>query len=115
MRRTILWFRNDLRLHDNPIVAEAMKVAKTGEEIVPVFCFDDRFTSARNVLDQRPHAKMLGDPKMGRYRAKFIMECVNDLRRSLCKMGSDLLVYYDRPENVLPGAIRYPRAHFWES
>jgi DNA photolyase len=29
--RAVLWFRNDLRLHDNAIVAEAARRAKSGE------------------------------------------------------------------------------------
>lgn len=105
MRRTVLWFRNDLRIHDNPIVAEAIRAAKNGEQVVPVYCFDPRFTSSCNVLDQRPHARLLGDPKMSGYRAKFLMECVNDVRRSLGSLGSDLLVFYAKPEDVLPGNL----------
>jgi deoxyribodipyrimidine photolyase len=107
MRRTFLWFRNDLRIHDNPIVAEAINAAKKGEQVVPVYFFDPRFTSSRNVLDQRHHARLVGDPKMSGYRAKFLMECVNDLRASLRSLGSDLLVFYDKPETVLPGGLLY--------
>ena len=98
--RTILWFRNDLRLRDNVAVAEA---AAAGGEVVPIFCFDDRFMSARNVLDRRPHGRMVGDPKMGAPRAQFQLESVNALRNALQGIGSDLLVFYDRPENVIPG------------
>lgn len=112
MRRTVLWFRNDLRIHDNPIVAEAIAVAKKGEQIVPVYCFDPRFTSAHNVLDQKPHTRLVGDPKMSGFRAKFLMECVNDLRRSLRSLGSDLLVFYDKPENVIPGAPHMTTTEF---
>jgi deoxyribodipyrimidine photo-lyase len=37
MAGTIVWFRNDLRLDDQPAVAFA---AATGEPVVPVFCWD---------------------------------------------------------------------------
>eukprot|EP00892_Ulva_mutabilis_P004025 jgi/Ulvmu1/1995/UM012_0157.1 len=100
--RTILWFRNDLRLRDNVAVAEA---AASGGDVVPIFCFDDRFMSAQNVLDRRPHARKLGDTKMGTHRAQFQLESVNALREALQNIGSDLLVFYDRPENVIPGLL----------
>lgn len=102
--RTILWFRNDLRLRDNVAVAEA---AAAEGDVVPVFCFDDRFMSAQNVLDRRPHARMLGDTKMGAFRAHFQLESVNVLQKALQKIGSDLLVFYDRPENVIPGECNH--------
>ena len=38
-KRAILWFRNDLRLHDNEALSEALK---TAEEIYPVYIFDER-------------------------------------------------------------------------
>lgn len=74
---------------------------------MPVFCFDDRFMSAQNVLDRRPHARMLGDTKMGAFRAHFQLESVNVLQKALQKIGSDLLVFYDRPENVIPGECNH--------
>jgi hypothetical protein len=45
----VLWFRNDLRLHDNAIVAEAVKAvrAKQVDEVVPVYCYDPRFFKVR--------------------------------------------------------------------
>ncbi len=44
-KRMVLWFRNDLRLHDNAIVAEAVKAvrAKQVDEVVPIYCYDPRF------------------------------------------------------------------------
>ena len=38
-RRVIVWFRQDLRLHDNEALHEAMK---KGDEIVPIYVFDER-------------------------------------------------------------------------
>ena len=112
MPRTILWFRNDLRLHDNAIVAAAVAtVADKGHTVVPIFCFDDRFMSARNVIDQHPHTRKVADPKMGRFRAKFLLESVNDLRSSLQALGSDLFVFYERPEAVIPRVPCLTPAH----
>ena len=49
MHRVILWFRNDLRLHDNACLELAQSMAKSDPfcEIVPVFCFDKRFLEAQ--------------------------------------------------------------------
>ena len=38
-KKILVWFRNDLRLHDNEMLVEA--IAKS-DEILPVFCFDPR-------------------------------------------------------------------------
>ena len=39
--RTLHWFRNDLRLDDNPALAEALR----SDEVLPVVVLDDRFWS----------------------------------------------------------------------
>ena len=36
----LVWFRNDLRLHDNEVLTEA--IAKS-DLIIPVYCFDPRY------------------------------------------------------------------------
>ena len=38
-RRAILWFRQDLRLHDNESLLEALNVA---QEVIPIYVFDER-------------------------------------------------------------------------
>ena len=38
--KTILWLRNDLRLHDNPVFDWVANNKKTAGEVVPIFCFD---------------------------------------------------------------------------
>lgn len=42
MKPLILWFRRDLRLDDNPMLAEA---AQTGRPLIPVFIADDSVTT----------------------------------------------------------------------
>jgi deoxyribodipyrimidine photo-lyase len=38
--KTILvWFRKDLRIHDNEILTEAVR---KGDRIIPIYCFDPR-------------------------------------------------------------------------
>jgi deoxyribodipyrimidine photolyase len=38
-RRAIMWFRQDLRLHDNEALQEALGAA---QEVIPVYVFDER-------------------------------------------------------------------------
>ena len=71
-RRAILWFRQDLRLHDNEALSEALDSA---DEIIPVYVFDER------VFRGKTH--FFGFPKTGKFRARFIIESIHDLRESL--------------------------------
>ncbi|MFD2162186.1 DASH family cryptochrome [Paradesertivirga mongoliensis] len=88
--RTILvWFRNDLRVHDNEILLEAVKRA---ENIVPVYCFDPRY------FTETPYDTQ----KTGAFRARFLLESVNGLRKSLQKLGGDLMIKIGAPEKILP-------------
>ncbi len=89
MKKKIVWFRNDLRLHDNPCLHEA--IAKS-DQILPVYVFDPRqFASGK-----------YGFPKTGSFRTKFLLESVENLKKSLQKAGADLLVVRGKPEEILP-------------
>lgn len=92
-KRCLLWFRGtDLRLHDNPVVNQATKLASTGADVLPVYCYDPRFFSPTP----------MGDVRTGRHRAQFLLESVADLRRSLQALGTDLVVLVGHPEQLLP-------------
>lgn len=85
-KRAIVWFRQDLRLHDNEALIEALRCV---DEVIPVFVFDERTFTGKT---------RFGFPKTGRYRAQFIIESVEDLRHSLAKLGSQLIVRVGKPE-----------------
>lgn len=88
-RRAIVWFRQDLRLHDNEALANALRMA---EEVIPVFVFDERVFTGQT---------RFGFPKTGKYRAQFVLESVTDLRQNLQSIGSNLLVRSGKPECVV--------------
>lgn len=91
--KTILvWFRKDLRIHDNEILSEAVR---KGETLVPVYCFDPRQFETTSFQTQ----------KTGYVRAKFLIECVADLRHSLQKLGADLVIRTGKPEDILPELV----------
>ena len=89
--RVVIWFRNDLRVHDNACVARAAALRASGAEVVPVFVFDPTFfkTSKRGVA------------RLGAARAKFALESVEDLKTTLKALGSDLLVRVGESEDVV--------------
>ena len=88
-RRAIVWFRQDLRLHDNEALTTALRMA---DEVIPVYVFDERVFAGQT---------RFGFPKTGKFRARFVLESVEDLRQSLRKIGSDLVVRFGKPEHVI--------------
>lgn len=88
-KKVLLWFRNDLRLHDNESLQEALA---TADEIYPVYVFDDRVFKGQSSYGLR---------KTGKFRARFILDSVADLRNSLEKRGSSLIVRSGYPEEII--------------
>ena len=88
-KTAILWFRNDLRIHDNEALHDALEAA---ENVIPAYIFDPRVFFAKTKF---------GFPKVGKYRAKFIIESVQDLKTNLQKLGSDLYVRIGNPEDEI--------------
>lgn len=94
MRTVIYLFRNDLRVHDN----EALQWAhRNGEHILPLYCFDPRHFKG---------TYHFGFPKTGPHRLKFLLESLADLRQTLKKHGSDLVVRQGKPEAVVPELVK---------
>ncbi|MEH0158293.1 DASH family cryptochrome [Limibacter armeniacum] len=87
-KKIIYWFRNDLRIHDQPILSQL----PSGTALLPVFCFDPRWFRMTK----------LGFPKTDTFRASFLIESVANLKESLIKLGSDLLITIGKPEDVIP-------------
>ena len=94
-RAGIVWFRRDLRLHDNEALTDAMK---HGDEVLPVYIFDPR--------EWQGTLPLTGLPKLGTHRARFILEAVADLRENLRARGADLILRIGEPEDVLPELAR---------
>ena len=85
----IVWFRNDLRLHDNVTLHTACQKAK---QVIPVFIFDPRQFATTD----------LGYPKTGIHRANFLLESVQNLKESFQRTGSQLVIRNGLPEEILP-------------
>lgn len=85
----LVWFRNDLRLHDHAPLYTAFQ---EGAALVPAYCFDPRQFGKTS----------FGFEKTGAFRAQFLRESVIGLRELLRSHGSDLLIRIGQPELILP-------------
>jgi deoxyribodipyrimidine photo-lyase len=88
----VVWFRDDLRVEDNPTLADAVAAA---DEVVPVYVADPR----------RRGETRYGTDKRGPLRARFRRESLLDLREALRVRGGDLLVRTGRVETVVPDLV----------
>ena len=90
---TVVWLRDELRVHDNAL----FDAAAESKAMVPVFCLSPDVYGATTEE---------GLAKVGAKRAKFVLECLEDLGGSLRMKGSDLLTFRDRPEVVVDTIVR---------
>lgn len=92
-RKALVWFRNDLRLHDNEAL---FKAVEESEWVLPVYCIDPRMFEQTN----------FGFPKTGAHRATFLLESLQTLRKRLQARGSELLLIKGKPEEKLPEIVK---------
>jgi len=90
----IYWLRNDLRLHDNAVLAV---LPAATEALLPVYCFDPDYFG--------PDA-YLGLPKVGPHRMAFLLASLADLQASYAALGSNIHFVVGRPAEVLPALAR---------
>ena len=85
----LVWFRNDLRIADNHSLKQA---ATSKEKVLAVYFFDPKhYTTDR-----------FGFKKTEKFRAKFLIETVTELKKSLEAINVTLLVFHTAPEEKLP-------------
>jgi deoxyribodipyrimidine photo-lyase len=91
-QKGLVWFRNDLRVHDNESLTNAIQENDT---VIAVYCFDPRhFEQTR-----------FGFKKTEKFRGKFLIESVTVLRQNLEKLNIPLLVYHQKPEDSIPEIV----------
>lgn len=97
MKRAVVWFKTDLRLHDNETLVKA--IAKS-DEIIPVYCFDE----------SQFEITSFGFQKTGSFRAQFLLETVVDLDKNLRALGSGLIIVKGKPEIEIPKIVQQYKA-----
>ncbi|MFN8673323.1 MAG: deoxyribodipyrimidine photo-lyase [Candidatus Sericytochromatia bacterium] len=88
MKRSIFWFRRDLRVEDNIGLYNAIK---NSYEIIPIFIFDE------DILNKSPK----NDQRLG-----FLIELLKKLEQDLKKLGSYLLVLKGKREEVIKKLVQ---------
>lgn len=81
----LVWFTNNLRVHDNPALNKACDEFNS---VLGVYFFDPRHFEETQ----------FGFKKTERYRAKFLLQTVSDLLNNLQQLGIPLLVIHGKPE-----------------
>lgn len=88
----LVWFRNDLRVQDNLVLETAMLNHKS---IIACYCFDPRDFETTT----------FGFKKTEKYRANFLIETVENLKKNLLELNIELFVYFDYPENKIQDLV----------
>ena len=78
MSTNILWFRKNLRVHDNPAL---LKASESSTHLICVFIYDEII-----------HYEQHGVESLGPYRAHFLWESLVALRKALKELGNDLII-----------------------
>jgi deoxyribodipyrimidine photo-lyase len=87
----LYWFRNDLRLSDNPALRRACAQAT---HLLPVFCIPPPTTTA------------WGFERVGPHRRALLSSALRELQTSLAAAGSGLFILNGAPVDVLPQLMR---------
>ena len=89
---SLVWFKNDLRLHDNEVLVKAVN---RGAPILFLYCLDPNLF--KNTF--------LSFKKTGLNRYFFIKQTLEDLERSLKDLDVKLIITYNSAEIVIPKLI----------
>ena len=87
-KKSIFWFRQDLRTFDNIWLYNAVIHS---ENIIPIF-----------ILDENIQNKFWKEDP----RFLFLYELLRDLNKELIEKGSKLFVFQWKPENIIPELIK---------
>ena len=95
MKTTIVWFKTDLRLHDNETLLRAIE---QGDQVIPVYCIDEA----------QFETSAFGFKKTANFRTQFLLDSLTDLDNNLRAIGSGLIVVRGKPEiELLDISTRY--------
>jgi deoxyribodipyrimidine photo-lyase len=88
-KKGIVWFKTDLRLHDNETLIKAIE---ENDAIIPVYCINSQELNESNGKIE----------KTGEFRLQFLLESIAELDENLRKLGSGLLLLVGNPLEEIP-------------
>ncbi|MBE8723178.1 deoxyribodipyrimidine photolyase [Sphingobacterium sp. Ka21] len=92
-RVILVWFRNDLRTHDNEVLHAAIEKA---DFVIPVYIFDPRYYETNQS----------GYTNTGELRSLYILNTVRSLKEKLQFLGGDLMTFEGLPEEIIPHLVQ---------
>jgi deoxyribodipyrimidine photo-lyase len=87
------WFRNDLRLHDQPALADL----PAGSHFLGLYFLEPHLVEASPADPAAVETAPWGWPRMSSHRLRFLRQSLSDLKSSLQARGSDLIVLQGEP------------------
>jgi len=81
----LVWFGNDLRIHDNDVLSLAVK---KHSKVIGIYILDPSLFEENE----------FGFKKMDVFRTQFLLESLHDLKHQLLTKNISLLVFLDQPE-----------------
>ncbi|WP_339916462.1 DASH family cryptochrome [Yeosuana marina] len=92
IKNILIWFQKNLRVQDNEVLERALK---SNHNIIAVYCFNPKDFKVTKY----------GFKKTEKFRAKFLIETVTNLKQNLSKFNINLLTYLKNPETIIPKLI----------
>ena len=88
MSKGIVWLRNDLRVTDYPALDRALKECN---EVLFVYVFDHRVWRTQGE-----------NPRMGRFRARFLLQALEELKSKIEDLGGQIEFLFGRASEEIP-------------
>jgi deoxyribodipyrimidine photo-lyase len=101
MPTTLFWFRNDLRLHDQRALHQAIEHAHAHQQALLL-------VYVHEPVQDEPTA--WGFRRMGVHRRRFVADTLQDLQKSLAALGQRLVLLHGPVAEVLPAFARSVQA-----
>lgn len=92
-KRSIVWFKSDLRISDNETLVKAIK---ENDEIIPIYIFDEEDYQLTS----------FGTKKIGPFRFQFLREALTDLHEQLKSKGGGLVVLKGKTTEIISELIK---------
>lgn len=93
MKKSIVWFKTDLRITDNETLTQAIAQS---DIVIPVYCIDDSHFKSTP----------FGFKKTGCFRAQFLLESIKNLDSQLRKLNAGLHLVIGKPQIEIPKLVK---------
>nr|WP_052823399.1 deoxyribodipyrimidine photo-lyase [Tamlana sedimentorum] len=89
---SLVWFTNNLRTHDNSTLTKAIA---NSNQVIGLYCFNpNQFKTDE-----------FGFKKTEKFRAKFLIDTITDLKQKLSQLNIPLFIYNKKPEDIIPQLV----------